>query len=117
MIKSLINEAEACQPPLRAEEIGVMAPWRDQVLKLRNYLRDAGLRDVDVGTIEVSIVSALLFHFRLYGFDLGLPRTRDPSRYNILREIQCQILGRRSQEGIGTCVGEEEVSRSVQVCF
>jgi len=114
VIKSLITEAEACQPPLRAEEIGVMAPWRDQVLKLRKYLREAGLRDVDVGTIEVSIltvVSALQFQFC---FHLGLPRTRDPSRYNIVCEIQCQVLRRRSQEGTGTCVGEEAVSRSVE---
>lgn len=29
-----------------------MAPWREQVWRLREAFRNKGLRDVDVGTIE-----------------------------------------------------------------
>ncbi|KAH9477003.1 RNA helicase Mov10l1 [Psilocybe cubensis] len=39
-------------PPLRAHEIGVMAPWRNQVWALRRELRNKGLSAVDVGTVE-----------------------------------------------------------------
>lgn len=49
-------EAEKCSPPLRASEIGVMAPWREQVWKLRVKLREAGLSSVDVGSVEVSFL-------------------------------------------------------------
>ena len=31
-----------------------MAPWREQVWKLRERLRKEGLNAVDVGTVEVS---------------------------------------------------------------
>ncbi|KIL67986.1 hypothetical protein M378DRAFT_122302 [Amanita muscaria Koide BX008] len=50
--KSLIAERELSSPPLRPEQIGVMAPWRQQVWKIREDLRKKGLGGVDVGTVE-----------------------------------------------------------------
>jgi superfamily I DNA and/or RNA helicase len=55
-IQSLMSEASKCFPPLKASEIGVMAPWRQQVWKLRERLRAARLNAVDVGTVEVCSV-------------------------------------------------------------
>lgn len=52
-ITSLLSEAELSSPPLRPAHIGVMAPWREQVWKLRERLRKESLHDVDVGTVEV----------------------------------------------------------------
>jgi len=54
VIKSLLADSERCQPRLLAKQIGVMAPWREQVWKLRERLRKEGLSAVDVGTVEVS---------------------------------------------------------------
>lgn len=54
VIKSLLADSEKCKPRLHAKEIGVMAPWREQVWKLRERLRKEGLNAVDVGTVEVS---------------------------------------------------------------
>ncbi|KAF9460457.1 P-loop containing nucleoside triphosphate hydrolase protein [Collybia nuda] len=51
-IKSLLSEGESSAPPLRPSHIGVMAPWREQVWKLRSRLREEGLSTVDVGTVE-----------------------------------------------------------------
>ncbi|KAF9034497.1 P-loop containing nucleoside triphosphate hydrolase protein [Hymenopellis radicata] len=51
-VTSLLSESDASDPPLRIEEIGVMAPWREQVWKLRERLRSRGLGKVDVGTVE-----------------------------------------------------------------
>lgn len=67
-MKSLLGEARTSNPPLCPEEIGIMAPWRLQVRKLRKKLRDEGLHAVDVGTVEVGhfydfiCVSFLLLH-------------------------------------------------------
>ncbi|GAW07733.1 P-loop containing nucleoside triphosphate hydrolase protein [Lentinula edodes] len=52
VISSLMSEAAKSIPPLQADEIGVMAPWREQVWKIRERLRQAGLSRVDVGTVE-----------------------------------------------------------------
>ena len=53
-ITSLLSEGEASMPPLQAAHIGVMAPWRGQVWKIRESLRKMSLSRVDVGTVEVS---------------------------------------------------------------
>jgi len=53
VVKSLLADPRASNPPLRPGEIGVMAPWREQVWKLRERLRKEGLHAVDVGTVEV----------------------------------------------------------------
>jgi superfamily I DNA and/or RNA helicase len=47
-------------PRLRPEDIGVMAPWRAQVWKIREKLRENSLSGVDVGSVEVFIQSSLL---------------------------------------------------------
>ncbi|KAJ3818044.1 P-loop containing nucleoside triphosphate hydrolase protein [Lentinula raphanica] len=52
VITSLMSEASKSIPPLQADEIGVMAPWREQVWKIREKLRQASLSRVDVGTVE-----------------------------------------------------------------
>lgn len=52
VIKSLLKDAHLCKPVLHPEQIGVMAPWREQVWKLREKLRKEMLNAVDVGTVE-----------------------------------------------------------------
>jgi superfamily I DNA and/or RNA helicase len=54
IIISLLSESGTCSPALKPRDIGVMAPWRQQVWNIRERLREKKLRDVDVGTIEVS---------------------------------------------------------------
>ncbi|TFK71577.1 P-loop containing nucleoside triphosphate hydrolase protein, partial [Pluteus cervinus] len=51
-ITSLLAEGAKSTPPLHANDIGVMAPWREQVWRLREKLREQDMRDVDVGTVE-----------------------------------------------------------------
>ncbi|KAJ7593410.1 P-loop containing nucleoside triphosphate hydrolase protein [Mycena floridula] len=51
-ILSLLSEGSKCSPPLQASEIGVMAPWREQVWQLRAKLREHKLSAVDVGSVE-----------------------------------------------------------------
>ncbi len=53
VVQALLAEGSASVPPLSAGEIGVMAPWRQQVWALRKQLRNKGLSAVDVGTVEV----------------------------------------------------------------
>lgn len=55
-ITSLLSEAELCSPPLHPAHIGIMAPWREQVWKLRERLRKESLHEVDVGTVEVRTI-------------------------------------------------------------
>ena len=55
VIKSLLKDAHLCKPVLHPEQIGVMAPWREQVWKLREKLRKEKLNAVDVGTVEVGV--------------------------------------------------------------
>lgn len=57
VITSLLEEGESSVPPLKAEQIGVMAGWRGQVWKIRESLRKKGFSRVDVGTVEVSCLS------------------------------------------------------------
>lgn len=38
----------------RQSEIGVVTPWREQVLHLRKEFRESGLWDVNIGNVEVS---------------------------------------------------------------
>lgn len=52
-ITSLLAEGESSTPPLQAAHVGVMAPWRGQVWKIRECLRKKKLSKVDVGTVEV----------------------------------------------------------------
>ena len=55
VVRALLAEGSASVPPLSAGEIGVMAPWRQQVWALRKQLRNEGLSAVGVGTVEVSV--------------------------------------------------------------
>ncbi|KAG6856540.1 hypothetical protein H0H87_003359 [Tephrocybe sp. NHM501043] len=52
LIQSLLAEGQGCNPPLRGADIGIMAPWREQVWRLRERLRNEKLSAVDVGTVE-----------------------------------------------------------------
>lgn len=52
VIRSMLADNLLSTPPLRPGHIGVMAPWREQVWKLREELRKEQLHAVDVGTIE-----------------------------------------------------------------
>ncbi|KAJ7855002.1 P-loop containing nucleoside triphosphate hydrolase protein [Mycena olivaceomarginata] len=51
-ILSLLAEGASSSPPLQASEIGVMSAFREQVWKIREYLRKEKLSAVDVGTVE-----------------------------------------------------------------
>jgi hypothetical protein len=79
-ITSLLSEAESSSPPLRPAHIGIMAPWREHVWKLRERLRTESLHAVDVGTIEVRrhVDNLLTFWPNILRI-LGLPRSRKPS--------------------------------------
>lgn len=61
VVKSLLSAAQTCTPPLCSEEIGIMAPWREQVRLLREELRKSDLHAVDVGTVEVRMRSLFLY--------------------------------------------------------
>lgn len=52
IIKSLLEDPRASDPPLRPGDISVMAPWRKQVWVTRKRLRNEGFSAVDVGTVE-----------------------------------------------------------------
>ncbi|KAL7417001.1 P-loop containing nucleoside triphosphate hydrolase protein [Mrakia frigida] len=52
IIQSLLEESSACSPPLKPSDIGVMAPFREQVWRVRAKLRKVGLGSVDVGSVE-----------------------------------------------------------------
>lgn len=71
-------EGKRSSPPLHPEDIGVMAPWRGQVWKIRERLRKVGLSAVDVGTVEVCFsVSCCQLKTNLEGYGnlgIGLPR-------------------------------------------
>jgi len=54
LIQSLLEASSACSPPLKPSEIGVMAPFREQVWRVRAKLRKVQLGSVDVGSVEVS---------------------------------------------------------------
>ncbi|KAL0579214.1 adenylosuccinase ade13 [Marasmius crinis-equi] len=52
VVSDLMAEANKSSPPLQAQDIGVMAPWREQVWRLRVSLRKQGFAGVDVGSVE-----------------------------------------------------------------
>ncbi|KAK7460460.1 adenylosuccinase ade13 [Stygiomarasmius scandens] len=52
LITSMMKDAGKCSPLLTPDQIGVMAPWREQVWKMREALRKVGLGAVDVGSVE-----------------------------------------------------------------
>jgi hypothetical protein len=68
VVRSLLAEAQTSIPPLSPEEIGIMAPWREQVRLLREELRKADFHAVDVGTVEVCRRFFFLLQNVLAGF-------------------------------------------------
>lgn len=86
-IISLLAEREMSTPPLEAAHIGVMAPWRGQVWKIRESLRKKSLSRVDVGTVEVSLLES----------------RRNAVTYN-LSAIHQDFQGRESRVIIISCV-------------
>ena len=71
VVRSLLAEAQTSVPPLRPEEIGIMAPWREQVRLLREELRKADFHAVDVGTVEVGRRSLFLLRRYVGGLDFS----------------------------------------------
>lgn len=107
VIKSLLTDSEKCEPRLHPKEIGVMAPWREQVWKLREQLRKESLNAVDVGTVEVSAST-----------DVGNV-SFDISFLDIIKDYQ----GRESRVVIISCVRsnprflEEDVRKGLGFVF
>ncbi|TFK37683.1 P-loop containing nucleoside triphosphate hydrolase protein [Crucibulum laeve] len=103
-ITSLLSQKQLCKPALRAKDIGVMSPWREQVWKLRERLRKEGLRDVDVGTVEdyqgresrVVIISCVRSNVRFLDEDhkkgLGLFLSRKRMNVAITRAKELLIV-------------------------
>ncbi|KAF5353338.1 hypothetical protein D9756_008084 [Leucocoprinus leucothites] len=93
IVKELMKEANSCEPPLKPRNIGIISPFRAQVWKLRETLREENLRDVDVGTVEdwqgrenrVIIVSCVRSSARFLDddFQKGLGLFREPKRMNV----------------------------------
>ncbi|KXN83986.1 putative RNA helicase SDE3 [Leucoagaricus sp. SymC.cos] len=93
IVKSLMLEADSCDPPLKPRNIGIISPFRAQVWKLREILREENLRDVDVGTVEdwqgrenrVIIVSCVRSTARFLedDFQKGLGLFKEPKRMNV----------------------------------
>lgn len=93
VIKSMLADNLLCTPPLRPGHIGVMAPWREQVWKLREELRKERLHAVDVGTVEdfqgresrVVIISCVRSNPRFLDEDArrGLGLFRERKRMNV----------------------------------
>ncbi|KIY70065.1 P-loop containing nucleoside triphosphate hydrolase protein [Cylindrobasidium torrendii FP15055 ss-10] len=91
-IKGLL-EAFTSDPPVQAKEIGVMAPWREQVWRLRERLRAENLGMVDVGTVEdyqgremrVIILSCVRSRTRFLEEDekLGMGLVHERKRMNV----------------------------------
>ncbi|KAJ7452153.1 P-loop containing nucleoside triphosphate hydrolase protein [Mycena galericulata] len=92
-IVSLLADGASSSPPLQASEIGVMSPFREQVWKLREYLRKEKLNAVDVGTVEdyqgremrVCIISCVRSSTRFLKDDLsrGLGLVYERKRMNV----------------------------------
>ena len=70
-----MSEGSNSSPPLQAEHVGVMAPWRAQVWKIREVLRKKSLSKVDVGTVEVGL--SYMYHARTELRDLILFAIQD----------------------------------------
>lgn len=58
--QSLLSPSTIASPRLKASQIGVIAPWREQVWRIRERLRKERLSDVDVGTVEVFFSTAVV---------------------------------------------------------
>ncbi|KAJ7146052.1 P-loop containing nucleoside triphosphate hydrolase protein [Mycena epipterygia] len=92
-VVSLLAEGAASSPPLQASEIGVMAPFREQVWKIRECLRKEKLSAVDVGTVEdyqgremrVILISCVRSSTRFLKDDLarGLGLVYEKKRMNV----------------------------------
>ncbi|KAI5828471.1 hypothetical protein K523DRAFT_54006 [Schizophyllum commune Tattone D] len=92
-VKSLMADSVRSVPPLQQREIGVMAPWREQVWKLRERLRKENLHAVDVGTVEdyqgresrVCIISCVRSRSRFLSEDMkkGLGLVFERKRMNV----------------------------------
>jgi len=95
VVKSLLAEAQSSVPPLRPDEIGIMAPWREQVRLLREELRKADAHAVDVGTVEVGFCFCFFLAFTDLR-DTGLPRSRGSCDHSLLCESETEVFGRRS---------------------
>lgn len=103
-VKSLMESAQSCNPPLRASEIGVMAPWREQVWKLRERLREEKLSSVDVGSVEdyqgrenrVIIISCVRNNARFLEEDgrkgLGLVHERKRMNVSVTRAKEMLVI-------------------------
>ncbi|KAF7297231.1 hypothetical protein MIND_00956200 [Mycena indigotica] len=92
-ITALLAEGASSDPPLKASQIGVMSPFREQVWKIREQLRKVGLSAVDVGTVEdyqgremrACIISCVRSSTRFLKDDLarGLGLVYDRKRMNV----------------------------------
>ncbi|KAK0200904.1 P-loop containing nucleoside triphosphate hydrolase protein [Desarmillaria ectypa] len=103
-VKSLLAEGASSVPPLAPKHIGVMAPWREQVWKLRERLREERLGQVDVGSVEdyqgremrVIIISCVRARTRFIGEDsekgLGLIHERKRMNVSITRAKELLIV-------------------------
>ncbi len=50
-------------PGYQQRDIGVVSPWREQVWRLREALRQAKLGGINVGNVEVSQGQSSALHF------------------------------------------------------
>lgn len=103
-IKGLLAEGAMSVPPIALRHIGVMAPWREQVWKLRERLRKEGLGKVDVGCVEdyqgremrVIILSCVRARTRFIAEDsekgLGLIHERKRMNVSITRAKELLIV-------------------------
>ncbi|KAK0236940.1 P-loop containing nucleoside triphosphate hydrolase protein [Armillaria nabsnona] len=103
-IKSLLAEGAGSVPPLAPKHIGVMAPWREQVWKLRERLREERLGQVDVGSVEdyqgremrIIIISCVRTRTRFIEEDsekgLGLINERKRMNVSITRAKELLIV-------------------------
>lgn len=103
-IKSLLAEGARSVPPLAPKQIGVMAPWREQVWKLRERLREEQLGRVDVGSVEdyqgremrVIIISCVRARARFIEEDgekgLGLINERKRMNVSITRAKELLVV-------------------------
>ncbi|KAI0765417.1 P-loop containing nucleoside triphosphate hydrolase protein [Fomes fomentarius] len=79
--------------PIQARDIGVITPYHAQVRKIRKLLRDAGIADVHVGSVEefqgqerrVIIISTVRSSADLLAFDakFTLGFVSNPRRFNV----------------------------------
>jgi hypothetical protein len=95
--QSLLSASTTAEPALQASQIGVIAPWREQVWRIRERLRKEKFGDVDVGTVEVGyllifagrrvalvIFASLMFHTLCFS---GLSRPGKSRDYSVMRPV------------------------------